>query len=195
MGRKYFRMLIGGVLAVSAVFFGYAVPQAHAEVAEQSVNYSDINAGSDAITAQGIIFAGICEKSVAEQGGVDTCACRDQGNCTLDDALQVFANIAVFILGISGSAVLFVFVYGGYKWLFSRGDSKWVQAGKDTMTGAVIGLMIIFGAYVAMNFIISGLTTKSGTPASKVLEETVNQGLSDEDQTKAVEGVFTTDPE
>ncbi len=195
MSRTLRMLVVFGIIAAIATGFRGSISIVHAETTEQSVQYSDINGGTDAITAQGIIFAGICEESVTEQGGVDTCPCRDEGNCTLDDALQVFANIAVFILGISGSAVLFVFVYGGYKWLFSRGDSKWVQSGKDTMTGAVIGLMIIFGAYVAMNFIISGLTTASGTPASNVLEETVNQGLDAEDQENAVEGVFTTDSE
>jgi hypothetical protein len=187
--RKFF---LASVLVTSVMMFGFSTPIARASVDGQ---YSEINSGAGDSGVQGIIFAGICDTSVEAQGGTDTCACRDEGNCTLDDALQVFANVAIFILGISGSAVLFVFVYGGYKWLFSRGDSKWVESGKEAMTGGVIGLMIIFGSYVALNFIISGLTTESGTPSSDVLEDTVNQGLSDADRENAVDDVFTTETE
>lgn len=188
-------LLCFGVLAASVAMFGFGSPTVRAASVDSS--FAEINSTDDSASSpvQGIIFAGICETSVAAQSGSDSCACRDQGDCTLDDALQVFANIAVFILGISGSAVLFVFVYGGFRWLFSRGDPKWVSMGKDAMTGAVIGLMIIFGAYVALNFIISGLTTPSGTPPSSVLEETVNQGLSPTDASNAVDGVFTTETE
>lgn len=186
------QMFMVSVLAATVAMFGFSATMVNAAV---DSSYQQINSSPDDAAVQGIIFAGICETSVAAQGGSDTCPCRDEGNCTLDDALQVFANISIFILGISGSAVLFVFVYGGYKWLFSRGDSKWVSAGKEAMTAGVIGLMIIFGAYVAINFIISGLTTESGTPPSDVLENTVNQGLSPTDAGSAVENVFTTETE
>jgi hypothetical protein len=180
------------VLAATVVMFGFSAPIAQASSVDSQ--FSAIN-DSNSASVQGIIFAEICETSVKAQRGSDTCECRDKGNCTLDDVLQVFANIAIFVLGISGSAVLFVFVYGGYKWLFSRGDSSWVDSGKASMTAGVIGLMIIFGSYVALNFIISGLTTEEGTPSSNVLEQTVNQGLSATNSANAVDGVFTTETE
>ncbi len=190
MARGFRTFLLSGMLAANVAFFGISTPTVGA------VAFEDINDSPESpSTVQGIIFAGICPGTVDENGANHCDECRDEGNCTLDDVLQVFANISIFILGISGSAVLFVFVYGGYKWLFSRGDPKWVSAGKEAMTAGVIGLMIIFGAYVAMNFIISGLTTESGTPASDVLENTINQGLSPTDAGSAVEDVFTTDTE
>ncbi len=191
MFRVMRQRLMIGVFAATVAMFGFSAANLYAA----EVQFSDINDDPESTTVQGIIFAGICDTSVEAQGGTDTCACRDEGNCSLDDALQVFANIAIFILGISGSAVLFVFVYGGYKWLFSRGDSTWVESGKAAMTGGVIGLMIIFGAYVALNFIISGLTTDGGTPESQVLEKTVNQGFDDTDRESAVENIFTTETE
>jgi hypothetical protein len=140
--------------------------------------YADINGSS---TSQGIIFAGICPAgSLNLTTGADTCECRKSGNCTLDDAMQVFVNVANFILGITGSCVLFVFVYGGWKWLLSRGDTKWIESGKAAMTGGVIGLIIIFGAYVAINFIVSGLITADGSePGTTNLEDAItNTGAS-----------------
>jgi len=161
MGRLLRALFLSGILVTSIAFFAFPIPSARA------ADYAQVNASTG---AQGIIFAGICTTA--------TCPCRDSGSCTLNDLLQVFVNIGTFVLGISGSAVLFVFVYGGFKWLFSRGESKWIQEGKDAMTGAAIGLMIIFGSYVALNFIISGLTTKISTPTSGDLEDTVIQGIT-----------------
>lgn len=166
-----------GVVFSSA--FGIFAPVMSVRAAE----FTDINSSSTA--SQGIIFAGICTSATA------ACPCRDTGNCELDDVLQVFVNLSTFILGISGAAVLFVFVYGGFKWVFSRGDSKWITAGKDAITASVIGLCIIFGAYVAITFIVSGLTTKSGsTPATGNLETTVNQSVTNGSPTT---GIFTTE--
>ncbi len=171
------KLFIGAIIIASTFGFG-GVPTAKAD------GYSEI-------ASQGIIFAGICP---AGGGPTGDCQCRDNGNCTLNDVLQVFINISTFILGITGSAVLFVFIYGGFKWLLSRGDSKWVTAGKDAMTGGVIGLVIIFGSYVSINFIVSGLTTPPGeTPATGPLETTATQGATQDGMPIIVTPVFTTE--
>ena len=186
MFRVMRQRLMIGVFAATVAMFGFSAANLYAA----EVQFSDINDDPESTTVQGIIFAGICDTSVEAQGGTDTCACRDEGNCSLDDALQVFANIAIFILGISGSAVRVCVDTSDY----SR-RLTWVESGKAAMTGGVIGLMIIFGAYVALNFIISGLTTDGGTPESQVLEKTVNQGFDDTDRESAVENIFTTETE
>lgn len=183
--KKFF---VGMVVMVG--MFGVGGVPMVSRAADLSAQYKVINSTKGDTSVQGIIFAGICEQSVADQSGADTCTCRATGNCSLGDALQVFVNISTFILGISGTAVFFVFVYGGFKWIFSRGDSHWVDEGKAAMTGGVIGLMIIFGSYVALNFIIAGLTTPTdATIPTTPLETTVNHGLTDGSGT---DGVFTT---
>ncbi|MCR4311840.1 MAG: hypothetical protein NUV56_01015, partial [Candidatus Uhrbacteria bacterium] len=68
------------------------------------------------VESEGIIFAG---PALCGLGSVqaDCDACRERGQCTLEQVLQVFVNLANFTLGISGTVLLFVFVYGGFKWL------------------------------------------------------------------------------
>lgn len=119
----------------------------------------------------GIIFAGICTSAPPTNNVADDCPCRSKGSCTLDDVLQLFVNLANFTLGISGSVLLFVFVYGGFKWVLSRGNPKWVEDGRAAMTGGIVGIVIIFGSYVAVNAIISGL--KTGTISSTSIEQTL----------------------
>lgn len=151
-----------------------AAEEETAEVLELEDEYISGSSGSSAsaqyndISNQGIIFAGICP------GEGQACPCRDSGDCSLEDALQVFVNIAYFILGISGSVLLFVFIYGGFKWLFSRGNPKWIEDGRQAIVGGVIGLTIIFGSYVAINFLIAGLTGQDSSGGN--LEDTIKNG-------------------
>lgn len=127
----------------------------------------------DDIMSQGIIFAGICS-------GVDaTCECRDEGRCTLEDGLQVLVNVSVLILGISGAVLLLMFVYGGMVWIFAAGRSDWVDKGKNTLVGALVGLAIIFGAYIAINVIISVLKTGEIPETGDNIEDTIGEGADD----------------
>lgn len=121
----------------------------------------------DDIQSQGLIFAGICTSSTA------TCECRDNGNCTLQDILQVLVNLSVFILAISGSVMLFIFVYGGFFWLTSQGKTERVEKGRQAMVGALVGLVIIFGAYAAINIIISVLQTGTLPESGQSIEDTI----------------------
>ncbi len=184
--------LLGIVLASS---FGIFASGTVARAADLKANYEEINSVYNDTTQKGIIFAGICDTAAPSETSADTCPCRASGNCTLDDVLQVFVNLSTFILGISGTAVLFVFIYGGFKWTFSRGDSKWITAGKNAITASVIGLCIIFGAYVAINFIVAGLIARDGAvPESAKLEETVDNGYRDSDKPASpASDVFTTE--
>lgn len=147
----FLAMTLGG-------FFINTLPAKAQTVSEQ---YNDIQ-------DQGIIFAGICDSATA------ACDCRDSGKCTLDDILQFVVNIGIFILGISGSVILLIFFYGGILWITARGKSEVVQSGKDAMVGAVIGLVIILGAYAGVTLMISIL--KTGTVATDNLETVVGNG-------------------
>jgi hypothetical protein len=119
-------------LALIAAFFMTAT-----FAVAQPANAQTISSQYDDILEQGIIFAGICSGASAD------CECRDYGNCSLQDGLQVMVNVSVFVLGISGSVLLFMFVYGGMAWIFSAGRSDWVDKGKNTLVGALVGLTII----------------------------------------------------
>lgn len=62
------------------------------------------------------------------------------------------------ILAVVGSLTLIVFVFGGFMWLTSAGNPDRVQTGTNAMLYSVIGLFIIFGAYVILNTVLKGIT-------------------------------------
>ncbi len=53
--------------------------------------------------------------------------------------------------GISGSLALLMFVYGGVVWMTAGGSQEKITKGKKIFTTAVLGLVIIFGAYTILN--------------------------------------------
>ena len=68
---------------------------------------------------------------------------------------------AGFLIGAIGFLSLFFFVLGGYKLLTSRGVPDKVQAGKDTLIWATIGVVLSLLSFVILSFIIRTLTGTS----------------------------------
>ncbi|OGL74140.1 hypothetical protein A3F28_00210 [Candidatus Uhrbacteria bacterium RIFCSPHIGHO2_12_FULL_57_11] len=58
-------------------------------------------------------------------------------------------------LGIAGSLAILMVVYGGVTWLTSGGSPEKIEKGKKILVWAVIGLIVIFGAYSLVNFVLS----------------------------------------
>lgn len=131
-----------------------------------------VGTGNDGAGAVGLVFLNICEGPAPVEGGpADTCTCRSEGRCDLDDIMQLFVNISILILGVSGSLVLLMFIYGGFLWVTSRGDAKRIEKGKETVTQAVIGFAIIVLSYSIINFAIAAL---AGDQAGSTIEETID---------------------
>lgn len=156
------RIFVSGVITMMALCGLFFAAPAHAQTLE--TNYDDIR-------DQGLIFAGICESSAA------ACECRDEGKCTLADVLQVVVNIGNFILAISGSVTLLIFIYGGFLWITAAGKPDVVTHGKQAMIGAVIGLIIIMGAYAFVTLIVGIL--KEGEAPSGNLEDVLETDVID----------------
>lgn len=68
-------------------------------------------------------------------------------------------NMMLFAVGILSVVML---IYGGLRYILSNGDSKKVDAAKNTILYAIVGLIIALLAYAIINFIIR-LFTGTGT--------------------------------
>lgn len=79
------------------------------------------------------------------------------------DVRTIVGRVISASLSVVGSIALLMFVYGGFLWLTSRGDAKLVTKGKDTMMWAILGLVIIFSAYVIVRTVLTGLVAGSVT--------------------------------
>lgn len=126
------------------------------------------------IRKQGLIFAGICDVP-RPSSGADPCECRGTGRCTLENVLQVLVNISVLILGLSGSILLLFLFYGGMLWITAHGNENMISQGKRVITGAITGIVIIFGAYTVINLLIKVLLFGEVTTPTDSIESTLEQ--------------------
>jgi Type IV secretion system pilin len=104
------------------------------------------------------VVAFFCPNSALAAGGLlvnITSDCETKGNCQLSDFLVVGVNVTNVILGISGSIILVMFVYGGFLWLISAGNSSRVEQGKKVLSSSLIGLIIVFGAYSLIGLLLA----------------------------------------
>ena len=58
----------------------------------------------------------------------------------------------LFIIAIV--VALFYLIFGGFKWLTSGGDKGAVQAAREHIIAAIIGLVIIFLSYFILNILL-----------------------------------------
>ena len=74
------------------------------------------------------------------------------GGYNLDDFLILGKNVAAWILGIVGSLALLFFIYGGIIFLIAGGREDQIKKGKDILTAAIIGLILVFSSYLIIAF-------------------------------------------
>lgn len=95
-------------------------------------------------------------------GDKGTCADSNCGNYTLNDMTGTAIKISELILGIVGSLSLLAFVAGGLMMMLSGGKAEMVTRGKQTIIGAVIGLVIVFTSYTIIYFVFKALGVPTG---------------------------------
>ena len=88
--------------------------------------------------------------------GTDTLCPKDsfQHLCELGSANNVLGKVINIIFVLAVVIALFYLIYGGFKWLTSGGDSKQVDAARQHIIAAIIGLIIIFLSYFILNFVV-----------------------------------------
>jgi hypothetical protein len=67
--------------------------------------------------------------------------------------LNYFITIWQSVIFVGGLAVLLYFVWGGIQWIVAGGDASKIQAARDRMTNAVIGMIILVGSFVIVELI------------------------------------------
>jgi hypothetical protein len=58
------------------------------------------------------------------------------------------------VLGLLGTLLLLMFIYGGFVWMTASGNEEKVQQANKIIKNAVIGIIIIFLSYAITDFLI-----------------------------------------
>ena len=75
---------------------------------------------------------------------------------TTAPTISVFAGrILGGILALVGILFFALMIYGGIRWMLSRGNTQEVEGAKETVVSAIIGLIVVSLGYVLTQFIFS----------------------------------------
>lgn len=73
--------------------------------------------------------------------------------------ITTLTNILLFIVGALGVIMIII---GGLRYVISGGNSASVTAAKNTILYAIVGLVISFLAFAAINFVLNAVTPGAG---------------------------------
>src|SRR3990167_4334278 len=92
--------------------------------------------------------------------GVEWGDCVKDGVATLQCIPVVFQNIVNWALIFAGVAALFFVIFAGIKYIRSGGEEEKIKSARETLTYAIIGLVIIILSFAIINIIsaITGVT-------------------------------------
>ena len=87
----------------------------------------------------------------------------NDGNST--DLPSFITNIVNILLFLAGAIAVIVIIIGGIRYVMSSGDAGQVQAAKNTILYAVVGLVVVIMAYAIVNFVINQFQGNGGSAA------------------------------
>ncbi|MBI2442550.1 MAG: hypothetical protein HYV40_01420 [Candidatus Levybacteria bacterium] len=109
-----------------------------------------------------LIFASSPALAFAQEGeSIDPCISNpDLSTCQASGIKigEALGTVIQFIFVIAVILALGFLVYGGIRWITSGGDKSGVETARNTIIAAIVGLIIVFLAYVVLNLILTFLT-------------------------------------
>ncbi len=135
--KKLVRKIAASLALVPLMAFSFsavALP-ATANAAVASCNTNDMSLKSGADCAQGKGTA----TNLFKQGGV----------------FRTVVNILLFLIG---AIAVIMLIIGGIRYVVSAGDQNAVTGAKNTILYAIVGIIVAFLAYAAVNFILDSLS-------------------------------------
>ncbi len=76
---------------------------------------------------------------------------------TTTSADTVISNVITFLFVLAAVLAVIFLIWGGIKYITASGDKTKVTAARQTIVGAIIGIVIAFSALFIINFVITFL--------------------------------------
>jgi hypothetical protein len=92
--------------------------------------------------------------------GGAACAKPASGATNLFGPNGIFITITNILLFIIGAVAVVMLIIGGIRYVVSAGDQNAVTSAKNTILYAIIGIVVAFLAYAAVNFVTAQLAPK-----------------------------------
>jgi hypothetical protein len=101
------------------------------------------------VAAQTKAWGGKCvESQINDRGEVSSVA-------TIQGLECLIANVFIVFITLIGLAAFVMFIIASFRWLTSGGNTKGIETARNTMTFAVIGIVVALSAFIIINLISS----------------------------------------
>ncbi|HYG84361.1 MAG TPA: pilin [Verrucomicrobiae bacterium] len=102
-----------------------------------------------------------CDQNNLSIGSGASCARgNDQGEDLFSES-GIFRTITNILLFLVGAISVIMLIIGGIRYVVSNGDQNAVTSAKNTILYAIIGIIVAFLAYAAVNFVTTQLVQGS----------------------------------
>lgn len=107
------------------------------------------------------VFAYNILSTGSAQQGADQAKTSDMPS-TIFGNTGVFSQVVSLLLFLVGVLSVIMLIFGGLRYIISRGESKAVEAAKNTILYAIVGLVVSILSYAIVNFIVVSFTGANG---------------------------------
>jgi len=94
--------------------------------------------------------------------GLVPCGGPGESACNTCHLLVLVQNVLEFALKMAFLVIIGFIVYGGFRWIFSLGKEENLKAGRQIITNAIIGLIIILTAWIIVNTVFWAIKQMGG---------------------------------
>lgn len=105
---------------------------------------------------------------------------------------KYIGGIYKFFVGIAGILAVFMIVIGGVQWLFSGGNASKITSAKETIIGAIVGLLLAVGSYTILYTINPKLVKFPGVGVMVIQPYIEDTGLDCQNVKNSAEGCNVT---
>ena len=119
---------------------------------------------SSALSVATVVTLGFGSTASAQsslQSGVNAARGEGQPDTLIGDGgvLSTITNVLLFVVG---ALAVIMIIFGGIRYVTSGGNSSAVTAAKNTILYAIVGLIIAFLAFAAVNWVLGAINPGTG---------------------------------
>lgn len=104
----------------------------------------------------------------------------------------IVTNIVEIVIQIVGYAAVGFIIYGGFKYITSQGEASGITQAKDTITRAVVGLVISIVSVLVLNLVVGIFGLRVDGTCLEVKEATAPKSATKEDNNTTSTGTKLT---
>lgn len=106
----------------------------------------------------------VCNTSnLSIASGADCAQGNDQPSDLFGGDNSIFRRVTNILLFLVGAISVIMLIIGGIRYVISGGDQNQVTSAKNTILYAIVGIVVAFLAYAAVNFVTQALIGGSVT--------------------------------